>query len=183
MTRRMNTAVFVALLVWFSPPPAQADGFFSPWAGVNFAHAPADGRGSFGLTGGAMGGGVIGGELDFGYSPSFFGTENVFGNNNVVTLMGNLIVGIPLGGTRGPGVRPYVIVGGGLIRSKIDVLALDISSNDFGIDAGGGVMGFFTDRVGLRGDLRYFRTGFGDFEFFDFESVDFWRASIGLVIR
>jgi len=52
-----------------------------------------------------------------------------------------------------------------------------------GINAGGGVMGYFGDRVGLRADLRYFRTGFGDFDFFDFESVDFWRASIGLVIR
>lgn len=171
------------MLLWLIPARAAADGFFSPWAGVNFANAPADGRASFGLTGGGMKGGVIGGEIDFGYSPSFFGTENVFGNNNVVTLTGNVIVGIPLGGSRGPSVRPYVTAGGGLIRSKIDLLAIEISSNDFGIDAGGGVMAFFNDRVGVRGDLRYFRTGFGDFEFFDFDSVDFWRASIGLVIR
>jgi hypothetical protein len=178
----MKSAV-LAVVILAAPGVAWADGFISPWAGVNFANEPADGRGSFGLTGGSMSGGVIGGELDFGYSPSFFGTESAFGNNNVVTLMGNLIVGIPLGGTSGPGIRPYVTAGGGLIRSKIDVLTIDISSNDFGINAGGGVMGYFGDRVGLRADLRYFRTGFGDFNFFDFESVDFWRASIGLVIR
>jgi opacity protein-like surface antigen len=179
----MNTALLVTTLIWCFPGPAGADGLFIPWAGVNFAHAPADGRGSFGVTGAAMGGGVIGGEIDFGYSPSFFGTENIFGNNNVVTVMGNLILGVPLGGTSGPGFRPYVVVGAGLIRSKIDQLTLDISSNDFGIDAGGGVMAFFNDRVGLRGDLRYFRTGFGDFELLDFDKVDFWRASLGLVIR
>jgi hypothetical protein len=175
--------LLAVLLISLVPAPAFADGFFSPWAGVNFANAPADGRGSFGLTGGSMAGGVLGGELDFGYSPSFFGTENQFGNNNVLTLMGNVIVGVPLGGTQGPGVRPYVTAGGGLIRSRIDVLAIDISSNDFGINAGGGVMVFFGNRVGIRGDLRYFRTGWGDFEFFNFDSVDFWRASIGLAIR
>ena len=183
MTMQLKAAVVVATIMGLAPAPAFADGFFSPWAGINFANEPADGRGSFGLTGGSMAGGVIGGEIDFGYSPSFFGEENVFGNNNVVTFMGNLIVGLPLGGTQGPSVRPYVTAGGGLIRSKIDVLSTDISSNDFGINAGGGVMLFFGDRLGVRGDLRYFRTGWGDFEFFDFESVDFWRASVGLVLR
>ena len=32
----------------------------------------------------------------FNYSPNFFGTENDFGNNNVMTAMGNIIIGIPL---------------------------------------------------------------------------------------
>ena len=31
------------------------------------------------------------------------------------------------------------------------------TKNDFGLDVGGGVMGFFSDNVGLRGDIRYFR--------------------------
>jgi hypothetical protein len=166
-----------------APMPVRAEGFLSPWAGVNFAHEPADGRTSLGVTGGNMGAGVFGGEIDFGYSPSFFGTENVFGSNSVITLMGNLIVGIPFGGTRGAGVRPYVTVGAGMIRSRLDLLELDISNTDFGVNAGGGVMGFFNDRVGLRGDLRYFRTGFADLDFLDFDNIDFWRASIGVVIR
>jgi opacity protein-like surface antigen len=183
MSRQVSAVIFAALIGCLAPVPAFADGFFSPWAGVNFANEPADGRGVFGLTGGSMAGGVIGAELDFGYSPNFFGEESVFGNNNVLTLMGNLIVGIPLGGSAGPGVRPYVTAGAGLLRSKIDVLAIDISDNDFGINAGGGVMLYFGDRLGVRGDLRYFRAGWGDFEFFDFEKVDFWRASVGLVVR
>jgi hypothetical protein len=183
MTNRIRTALLCAVLLWAAPTAARADGTFTAWLGTNFANERADGRTAFGFTGTAMSGGVIGAEVDFGYSPSFFGKESVFGNNNVITLVGNLIVGIPLGGTAGPSIRPYVTGGGGLIRSKIDVLATDISSNDFGIDGGGGVMIFFGDRVGLRGDLRYFRTGFGDFDFFDFDSVDFWRAYVGLTIR
>ena len=183
MTTRFNPILLVAALVWIVPTPALADGFFSPWIGVNFANEPADGRTSFGVTGGGMRGGIIGGEIDFGYSPSFFGEENVFGNNNVLTLVGNLIVGIPIGGTQGPGIRPYVTAGGGLIRSKMDLLELEVSSSDFGIDAGGGVMIYFSDRVGIRGDLRYFRTGLDDFDFLDTDTVDFWRASIGVTFR
>jgi opacity protein-like surface antigen len=182
MTLRTKLTVALAVLLWM-PAPARADSTFTVWAGTNFAHEPADGRTSFGFSGTTMSEGISGAEIDFGYSPSFFGEENVFGTNNVLTLVANLIVGVPLGGDFGPSVRPYASAGGGLIRSKIDLLSTDISSNDFGIDAGGGVMVFFNDRVGVRGDLRYFRTGFGDFDFFDFDKVNFWRASIGLMIR
>jgi hypothetical protein len=165
-----------------APLPAYADGFISPWAGINFANEPADGRASIGLTAGGMSGGVIGAEFDLAYSPSFFGTENVFGSNNVITLMGNLLIGIPLGGTHGPGVRPYVTGGFGLIRSRVDILALDPSNTDLAMNAGGGVMGFFTDHFGVRGDLRYFRTGL-DLDFLNTKNVDFWRGSFGIVIR
>lgn len=178
-----------ALMFLVAPTPARADGFFSPWAGVNFGSDPANGRGSFGVSAGYMGAGIIGGEFDFGYSPSFFGTENDFGNNNVLTAMGNVIIGVPIGGTRGGGVRPYVTGGVGLIRTQIDGLLDDIdgvSNNDFGFNLGAGVMGYFNDHVGLRGDLRYFRNlnEHDDNQIdFDLGNFDFWRASIGLVIR
>jgi opacity protein-like surface antigen len=184
MTHRMRSAFLLAAL-WFAiPAPAFADGLFTPWLGVNFANAPAEGRTSFGFSVTGMAGGVIGGEFDFGYSPNFFGDEeDGFGSNNVLTMVGNLVVGIPLGGSQGFGVRPYVTGGIGLIRSKADLLELEVSSNDFGINAGGGVYVFFGDRLGLRGDLRYFRAGLGDIDFLDTDNVDFWRASIGLTIR
>jgi opacity protein-like surface antigen len=183
MTHRIRVALTLLTLLAAAPKPAFADGLFTPWLGVNFAHEPADGRTSFGFTGTAMSGGVLGAEFDFGYSPSFFGEENVFGTNNVLTAVGNLVVGIPLGGTSGVGVRPYGTAGVGLIRSRIDQLAIDFTSNDFGINAGGGVYVFFSDRIGLRGDLRYFRAGFDDLDIFNIDEVNFWRASIGLTIR
>ena len=34
----------------------------------------------------------------------------------------------------------------------------DLSTSDFGINLGGGVTGFFSDNVGIRGDVRYFRS-------------------------
>jgi opacity protein-like surface antigen len=179
--------IVTAALALVAPTQARAEGYVSPWAGVNFGSSVDNGRASFGVNAGGMGAGIIGGEVDFGYSPSFFGTENDFGNNTVIDLMGNIIIGIPVGGTRGAGIRPYVTAGLGLIRTQIDggtLAQVSSSNNDFGWDAGAGVMGYFNDHVGLRGDLRYFRNMNGDvINDIDFGSFHFWRGSIGVVIR
>src|SRR5687767_4635134 len=82
----------VTVVAVAAPREARADGYVNPWAGVNFGSEIEDGRGGFGINAGAMGGGIIGGEVAFGYSPSFFGTKNDFGNNTVVDLMGNVIL-------------------------------------------------------------------------------------------
>jgi len=105
--------------------------------------------------------------------------------------MGNLIVGIPVGGTRGAGLRPYVAGGVGLIRTGFARRLDDDgpTTNDVGFNLGGGVMGFFSDHFGLRGDLRYLRnirSDFTDADFnpdFDLGDLDFWRATVGIVIR
>jgi|KBSMisStandDraft_5_1062788.scaffolds.fasta_scaffold65600_2 opacity protein-like surface antigen len=177
-----------------APAPAHADGFVSPWAAVQFGgridnvREDVDrGRAAFGVTAGGMGAGIIGGEIDFGYSPSFFGTENDFGNNTVIDVMGNIIIGVPIGGTTGGGVRPYFTGGVGLLRSQIDggtFFNVSSSTNEFGWNAGGGVMGFFNDHFGLRGDFRYMRAFSGDIVHgLDLGKLNFTRLSIGVVIR
>jgi opacity protein-like surface antigen len=191
MQRGFKALVLAATLaaVW-SPVPASADGFVSPWVGTNFVTDPDQGKGSFGVSAGAMGAGVIGGEVDFGYSPNFFG-EGTFGKTSLMNLMGNLIVGIPVGGQTGPGIRPYVTGGLGMVRSEIDGPFDDdgISNSDFAFSLGGGVMGYFNDHVGLRGDLRYMRTINSDLGDSDFDpelglgDFDFWRLSFGVVFR
>lgn len=193
LTLTLFTAAAAAALIGI-PSTAHADGFVSPWAAVQFGgkldNVSADinrGRAGFGVTAGAMGGGIIGGEVDFGYSPSFFGTDNDFGNNTVVTVMGNVIVGIPIGGQSGGGVRPYVSGGVGLIRSQVDngtLFKVSSSNNSFGWDFGGGVMGYFNDHFGLRGDIRYMKT-FDDnvFGVVNVGKINFTRLSIGVVIR
>ena len=199
VTVSIFTMAFVA-----APRTASADWVLTPFFGGNFGGS-ADVNGTLGgatfsnkferkLDYGAslagMGKGALGFEVDFGYSPNFFETAASSNNfqftndSNVTTLTGNLIIGAPVGS-----IRPYVVGGVGLIRTKLqDVGALlDINTkNDFGIDVGGGLMGFFTQNIGLRGDLRYFRgfrgtddnaTGLalGDFKF--------WRGSLGLSIK
>src|SRR6266542_374906 len=132
--RRVFTALIVlatAALV-LAPVQARAEGFISPWVGANAGSSFNNGRAGFGTQVGWMGAGIAGAELDFGYSPSFFGTTNDFGNNTVVNVMGNVIVGIPVGGTHGAGFRPYATAGVGLLRTQIDggTLANVSSSNN-----------------------------------------------------
>jgi opacity protein-like surface antigen len=184
-----------------APAKASADWLFSPFIGGTFGGSAkitdieGDDKEEFNrkLTYGAslayLGGGFAGFEVDFGYSPNFFGSDsddslNLVGDGNVTTLMANVIFAAP----KGP-VRPYVSGGGGLLRTNVESaggLFSDANRNDFGFDVGAGVMGFFSDNVGLRGDIRYFRAVSND----DDDSVDlnlgsfkFWRGSVGLTFR
>jgi len=102
------------------------------------------------------------------------------------------MIGVPIGGTHGVGVRPYVTGGLGLLRTQIDggtIAHVASSDNMFGWNIGGGVMGYFADHFGLRGDLRYLRgfkdlnTGVTTIDLNGNERLHFWRASIGVVFR
>jgi len=194
MRRAIQTLLFAgATALVLAPIQARADGFVTPWVGSAFGSNINNGRTTFGVDAGGMGSGIVGGEFDFGYSPSFFGTQNDFGNNTVINLMANVILGVPVGGTHGAGVRPYVVGGIGLLRTQIDggtLAKVSSSDNMFGWDAGAGVMGYFNQHVGLRGDVRYLRgthdlstsTGLNSVDF-NGNKIHFWRASVGVVFR
>ena len=192
MKRVINFLIFLsAITVVLAPSQARADGFFTPWVGSAFGSNIRNGQTTVGVSAGSMGAGIVGGEADFGWSPSFFGNQSDFGHNTVINLMGNLILGVPVGGQHGAGIRPYVVGGIGLIRTQIDggtIAKVSSSDNMFGWDAGGGVMGYFADHVGVRGDLRYLRathqlnTGVSSIDI-NGDRLHFWRASIGIVIR
>jgi len=181
---------FAALLC--VPATARADGYVNPYIGTNFLNNSGNGRAAFGVSGGYMGAGVIGAEVDAGWAPSFFGNQGEFGSNYVFDLMGNVIVGAPIGGTHGWGVRPYGTVGIGLIRSQYSVGPANtvagsvlVHNNDVGMNAGVGLMGFVNQHIGVRGDVRYFRN-FDDnsvIHDINFGALHFWRASFGLLLR
>jgi opacity protein-like surface antigen len=192
MKRAIKSLILTgAIAVVLAPMQARADGFVTPWVGSAFGSNIQNGQTTFGVSAGGMGAGIIGGEADFGWSPSFFGTKSDFGNNTVMDLMGNLIIGAPIGGQHGAGIRPYVVGGVGLIRTQIDggtVARVSSSTNMFGWDAGAGVMGYFAQHVGLRGDVRYMRavsdltTNVASIDL-NGNRLHFWRASVGVVLR
>jgi opacity protein-like surface antigen len=201
------TAGLVAAVSVAAPGTASADWVFTPFVGWNFsgtADVGFDGEGldnkleqkiNYGFSLAGMGGGIFGFELDFGYSPNFFETEvgdsdfDLTNDSNMTTFTGNLILGIPIGGTTGGSVRPYVVGGVGLMRSDVGDVGdfFDVrTKNDFGFDVGGGIMGFFGDNVGVRGDLRYFRSFRGTDENITglaLGNVNFWRGSVGLSLK
>ncbi|HTL44977.1 MAG TPA: outer membrane beta-barrel protein [Vicinamibacterales bacterium] len=205
VTSAMCAAAFMA-----APATASADWVITPFVGWNFGGSADVNNGvtgtafsnqfehkiDYGVSVAQMGAGIIGWEADFGYSPNFFETGTASNNafdftndSNVTTLTGNVIVGAPLGG-HGGSIRPYAVGGVGLIRTNVQDAAgffQDVTSkNDFGFDIGAGVMGYFAQNVGIRGDVRYFRsfngssdnvTGLG------LSNFHFWRGSVGVSFK
>src|SRR5687768_3440402 len=189
-----------------APAKASADWLFTPFVGMNwggsagFNEAGTDfedefeRKVNFGAQLSWMGAGALGFEVDFGYAPNFFEStagdgDFDYGDSNVTTLMANLKVGAPFGGQTGGGIRPYASGGIGIIKSRIDDAddLFEVDSTSWGLNVGGGVAGFFNDRLGLQGDVRYFRS-IQDNEPDDevdlaLGSFSFWRGTVGLVIR
>jgi opacity protein-like surface antigen len=126
-----------------------------------------------------MGAGIFGAEFDFSWAPKFVSATALSNAVTEANLTGNLIVGIPIGGTRGASVRPYIVGGGGLLRAtaKQSDFTAAISAKDFAWDLGGGVLGTFNSHIGLRADLRYFHTNSGSNEY------KFWRGTGGVAIK
>lgn len=182
--RKLITAAVLCSALFVSASTVGAQTIITPFAGLTFNGDSAGNQ----PTGGAsvlFMGPVAGLELEFGFTPDFYDdndafTEN-FGDSNVTTFSANVVVGVG----RGP-VRPYITGGAGLMRSFVDSASDffdDVSSNDFGLNGGGGLIVMFSDHVGLRGDVRYFRSisdvDAGDLEI-DLGSFDFWRAYGGV---
>jgi opacity protein-like surface antigen len=194
MRVRKLAFVLVAGLLLALPAQARADWIFTPYVGVNFGGDTIDNNVNYGASFGFMGAGIIGVEFDFSYSPNFYDTNNDLdpfdSEGNVTSVMGNIILGAPIGGMD-RGVRPYASAGVGLLRSDVTSVGnlFDFNENSFGMNAGAGVMGFFSDNVGIRGDIRYFRA-FSDTDpdpDVDFDlsvgDFDYWRGSVGLTFR
>jgi hypothetical protein len=198
MKRVYTLALVCTLGLLLSAVPAHADGFVTPSIGVDFGgNAGSTLRGAannsnklnVGVAVGWMSAGVFGLEEDFSWAPNFFGSGGTaVDKTRVVTLMTNVIAGVPVGGQKGGGVRPYVGGGVGLINQHVSTPTGvgEFSENDFGFDIGAGIMGYFGDHIGLRGDVRYFRS-FQNTEAnlvgLEVGHFAFYRAAVGVVFR
>jgi Outer membrane protein beta-barrel domain len=200
---RLAGASLVSLLLVAAP--VRADILLTPFVGGTFGGSASSqladivgdqSKTTFGGSIAIMSAGVFGVEGDLGYTPKFFGTDlQVAGvpvslaQNNVLTAMGNLMLGIPLQNSNGPGVRPYAVAGIGLIRQRLNLASglVGYTVKDLGYDVGGGVLVFFSRNVGIRGDLRYFRTLGGNTisDLIDLQpgAFNFTRASVGVTFR
>jgi opacity protein-like surface antigen len=195
VTRTLSTALLICAGL---ATEARADGFVSPFLAVNFG-GDAGGtfnnnvrdrsRTAFGGNVGFMGGGIFGVELDVAYTKNFYGEGAVVGDNSLLTVMPAVIIGIPIGGQQGLGVRPYATAGVGMIRRDLNLSGFDVfDGSDLAYNLGFGVMGYFSDHVGIRADYKYLRNfGVDDTSLtnIDFHrgTFDFSRAGVGILFR
>jgi opacity protein-like surface antigen len=169
-----------------------AQGFISPSVGYNFggnagcqsATDCEDRNWNLGIAIGALGG-VAGFEFELMHDDAFFG-ETEDRSASVLTMMGNFLLAPKFGP-----IQPYGLVGMGAIKTSLEIAgdAVEEESTQVGWDIGGGLIIFFGQHVGVRGDLRYYHSFqvldlFGlDLPFDDEEKLDFGRASAALVFK
>jgi hypothetical protein len=191
MTKRslLFCASAIAVIVC-AAAPARAQGFISPMIGADYggnAQCPnlsgcEANKTNVSVSFGAMGN-VFAFEEEVAYAPSFFGTAPGLASS-VFTLMSNVMLAPKIGP-----IRPYVEGGVGLMKTHAELTRASVfttDNNGLGWDFGGGVIGFFGEHVGLRGDLRAFRA-FRDLAVLGFvlndSKINYGRASVGLVLK
>jgi hypothetical protein len=210
----MRTTLLIVVMLSTLAAPARADWLLTPYIGGVFGGAAnsfvvddlddefeqrftVGGSVSFFINP------IVGFEVDYSVAPNFFQFTGGTGNfdlldldSSVQTVMGNVVLAVPVGGTDGP-FRPYVSGGFGTIRTQLrsesDVFD-ELTSNDSGYNFGAGAHFLARGRFGLRLDVRYFR-GFEaiddedpvDNPLFDQpfanEVFNFWRGTIGATFR
>ena len=184
MKRQPLFPVFAILALCAAAGPVSADAVLTGSVGGTFSGDVEEGHTSYGAAIGFLGGGIFGFEVEGTYTPHFFGRDNSGGTTNVTTLMGNLVLGVPIGHNS----RVYATGGVGLMKFRVpdaDTF-FDIDRNDFGMNAGAGVMIGLGDHFGIRGDVRYFRdiheSSSGDFEV-DLGGFNYWRGAGGVTFK
>jgi len=189
----IRTLVLLCAVLLFVPAPTSAQGYVTAFVGGNFGGDSGvsldesiddTSRLSFGGRLGVLGGGIFGGEIDIGYTPDFYGKGTVFDSSGVLTVMGNVVVGLPLGP-----VRPYFLGGIGLVRRTVTYVPGEgqgsVTDSRAAYSIGGGVNFFVSEHVGINADLRYFRnfsTGNSLVDLSD-DKFNFARGSLGITFR
>jgi hypothetical protein len=191
--------------------PAAAEWHFTPMAGITFGgntnlklldweRATGDAHPNFGGAVTLLGGGLIGiegigistpglwkGSDSAGTAALFSGTVPVKESRSYA-LMGNVVLTAPRRWTE-YGLRPFVSGGFGLVHTSavdaVEAFPLTLTSGGFNI--GGGAIGFFSARTGMRFDLRYYSTlnataSTGGEDLGDVH-LRYMSLSIGLVLR
>jgi outer membrane protein with beta-barrel domain len=139
----------------------------------------------FGVAFGSLGH-MVSAETEFAYFPEVFDTTlNRVSTSYLVSVSGNILVGPTIGPA-----KIYGAVGFGDLYLNVKSAAGDasIGNNYLTLNGGAGLALFFASRVGVRGDLRYYRaTGIiaADLERvgLDGDRLAFWRPTVGLTLK
>jgi len=188
--------VFVAVVVltFSAAQRAEAQGFLiNPFFNTTLTSPSGSGghtKRGFGVAFGTNGK-IFGAETEISYHPEIIDTSlDGAAKSKVITFSEDLVFGPTVGHVKG-----YGAVGAGDLHLNVSSLsklatadAESLSSNYFTINVGGGAIGYITNHLGIRADLRYLRAYGIDFaalesENFSLKHFDFWRLNIGLAAK
>jgi hypothetical protein len=162
-------AAFVAL-----EGSASAQAMFTGSIGNVFGGSAPSTKRTWAIAIGGGGAHGIGSELEFSETRNFFETPGGLSHGKIITLMPSIFVAVPISK-----LRPYGIFGFGFIRQRTETsvggIFSNLSNDDVGYSAGGGITYQFGRRMGVRGDLRHFKVRKAD-------GISFQRLTIGIVL-
>ena len=163
--RSVHAVLLGSAALLLVPVAASAQGGLTMFVGGNFGGSSGvsldqsiddTSRLTFGARFGTMTAGILGGEIDVGYTPDFYGKGTVFDSSSVLTVMGNGVIAIPAGL-----IHPYVVAGVGLIRRTVSYVPGEggdrVSDTRAAYAIGGGVHFPLLPHIGFNADVRYFR--------------------------
>lgn len=201
MNRLWRVFFVASVLVVALPRAARADFFVIPFAGMKFGGTTtivdlelAAGKKKLvlGVAALKIDNRVIGFEAEFGNISGYFGNEEeaaagplVKPGSYVNDLTGSLVFSLPPGFTGG-GLRPYAVIGAGLIHAEtLDYLeVLQVRRTVPALNLGIGATGMFTTNVGVRFDVRHLRSLSSDEAIGGAgRSISYSRFTIGLMLR
>jgi hypothetical protein len=193
--------IFVGVWLTAWPATARADFFMVPFAGIKFGGSTsiadfelAAGEKKFvlGIAARWTSNGIVGYEAEFGNIAGYFSNEEIAAITPLVKpgsyvndLTGSVVLSLPPAFTGG-GLRPYAVIGGGLIHARTeDIIEVVLVRRTVpAINLGIGAVGMFTNNVGVRFDVRHLRSlstdpptgGVG-------HHIAYSRFTIGLLLR
>jgi Outer membrane protein beta-barrel domain len=158
------------LCILAAPSPAAAEWHITPMVGITFAgkttyidpeFATGKIHPAIGIAGTYLTSGIVGIEAIATITPGFFqtsGTDFVeVDSSRVTAIMANVMITVPQRWAE-YSLRPFVSGGFGLMRvAKTEANGVfSLTSNLGGYNIGGGAMGYFSQRTGVRFDIRYY---------------------------
>ena len=171
---RSIKGVLLTILVFGSlTGVASAQAMFTASIGNVFGGDAPSKKSTWAVAVGGGGAHSIGSELEFSETRNFFETPDGVAHGKIVTLMPSIFVMVPVNK-----IRPYGIFGFGFIRQRTEGsggLFSDLSDDDIGYSAGGGITFQFARHAGVRADLRHFKVRKAD-------GISFQRFLVGVVL-
>jgi hypothetical protein len=185
--RPLSVSIALLTLLCATPERAHADVLLTPFLGMTFGADTTSKQLTYGGSLAMLAGGVLGLELDAAVTPNFFDSDShALEDGNVSTVMANVMLSAPRSGAR---LRPYVTAGAGILHARATSVGnvFDLDDNQLGVNIGVGATGFPQEHLGVRGDVRYFRsmqdTKAGGGIDLDLGTLAFWRATLGVTLR
>lgn len=170
--RTKKLLLAICALCWAFEGAAAAQSTLVASVGKAYGGDAQTSSGTYALGIGGSGAHSIGSELEYSQTSHFMDLAGR--DSKVLSLMASLLVAVPV-----HAVKPYAIFGFGFIRQRTEssgggVLS-NLSNDDVGYSAGGGVTYKFSKHAGVRGDLRHFKVRKAN-------GLSFQRLMIGIVL-